>query len=146
MNKFFIQMLLSMMVGVSAAMGFNPHIKSEVRETIQEVNTFLHQTTNSIVDHASDLKTNVNTAISIKTASDVSTRDSGKADLKVDSNLKVKTKSGDSLRGNWLPDLSLSDAFTNQTQTRLEADPSSLDVTLKDKSNSSLNIGLGSGE
>ena len=146
MNKFFIQMLLSMMVGVSAAMGFNTHIKSEVRETIQEVNTFLHQTTNSIFDHASDLKTNVNTAISIKTASDVSTRDSGKVDLKVASNLKVKTKSGDSLRGNWLPDLSLSDAFTNQTQTRLEADPSSLDVTLKDKSNSSLNIGLGSGE
>ena len=145
MNKFFIQMLLSLMVGVSAALGFNPHIKSELRETMWEANTFLHQTTNTVLDHASDLKTNANAAISIKTTTHVSTKVSEKADIKVNSDVKIKTKSGDSLLGNWLPDLSARDSLTNQTQTRLEADPSSLDVNLKDKTNSSFNIGLGSG-
>ena len=144
MNKFFIQMLLSLMVGVSAALGFNPHTKSELRERMQEVSTFLHQTTNTVLDHASDLKTNVAAAISIKTATDISAKDSEKADLKVNSDVKVKTKSGDSLLGNWLPNFSMRNSVTNQTQTRFEVDTSSLDVNLKDKSNSNLNFGLGS--
>jgi hypothetical protein len=146
MSKFMVQLMLSVMVGVSAALGFNPHIKSQLHETWQGASTFLHQTTKAVIDTAGDLTAKVNAGISVKATSQASTKDSGKVEVNVNSNLKANSGNGDSLLDNLLPDFSVNNSLTNQTQTRVETDASGLDVGLKDNAKSTLNIGLGSGK
>ena len=143
MSKFFVQTMLSVMVGVSAALGFIPHIQSQLDDTWQEASAFLHETTNAVLDTSNALTTKVNAAISVKATSQASTKDSEKVEIKVNSNLQAKTNGG-SLLDNLLPEVSANNSFTTATQTQVETDPSSLDVSLKDNIKSTLNIGLAS--
>jgi hypothetical protein len=143
MSKFFLQMLLSVMVGVSAALGFNLDSKSRLHETLQAANTFLRATSNSIAGTASDITAKINAAISVKGNTKASAANSEKMEVKVNSDLKAKGSSGDFSPGNLLPDFSLNNSFANETRTNVEADASNLDVGLKDNSKSILNIDLG---
>ncbi|HSJ87562.1 MAG TPA: hypothetical protein VK909_10170 [Anaerolineales bacterium] len=145
MSKFFVQMLLSVMVGISAALGLNPHVKSQLHDAWQEAGTYLHQTTSVAFKNASTLKTNVNAGIAVQAVSKSSTSSGEKIDLKLNSNMKVKNSNGNSLLGNSLPGFSLNNSATTQTQTSAGADTFGADVTLKEKTTSTLKLNLGSG-
>ena len=143
MSKFFVQMLLSVMVGISAALGLNPHVKSQLHDAWHEAGTYLQETTNVVFKNASALKTNVNAGIAVQAVSKSSTSSSEKIDLKMNSNVKVKNSNGNPLLGNSLPSFSLNNSAT--TQTSAGADTSGADVTLKEKTTSTLKLILGSG-
>jgi len=143
MSKFFVQMLLSVMVGVSAALGFSPAAKSELRDVLQDANAYLRERTNAVIENAHDLAGKMDAAISAKATSQASADGTEKADVKVNSTLNVKSSNGGSLLGSWLPDLSLNGFFSNKTQTDVKTDGSSLEVGLQEKIKSTLDLGVG---
>jgi hypothetical protein len=139
-------MLLSVMVGISAVFGFNPHLKSQLRETWQGAGTYLHETTNVVFKSTDDLKTNVNSGISVQPVSKSSTESGEKVILRVNTNGKMKGNHGDSLLGNVLPTFSLNDSASAQTQTNAGVDTSDMDVTVKERTQSTLKVNLGIGK
>ena len=146
MSKFFVQMLLSVMVGISAAFGFNPHLKSQLHEAWQEGGTYLHEMTKVVFNSTDDLKTDVNARISVHTLSKSSAESSEKVNLKLNSNVKTKSSHGDSILGNLLPTFSLNNSASTQTQASAGVDASDMDVTVKEKTQSILKLNLGIGK
>jgi len=43
MSKFFVQMVLSVLVAVSAAIGFSPNVRNEVHKTLGEAKSLVHE-------------------------------------------------------------------------------------------------------
>jgi hypothetical protein len=78
MSKFFIQMLLSIMLGVSAAVGFNPEARERVHATWDEAKAFVHETAQAAFETVKEVEINheASTDASLETAVDteVSTR------------------------------------------------------------------------
>jgi hypothetical protein len=146
MSKFFVQMLFSVMVGISAAFGFNPHLESQLHDAWQETSTYLHETTNVVFKSTDDLKTNVTTGVSVQAVSKSSAEGREKVNIKVTSNVKTKSSHGDSILGNLLPTFSLSNSASTQTQASAGADASDMDVTVKEKTQSTLKLNLGIGK
>jgi hypothetical protein len=69
MSKFFVQLLLSLVVVVSAAVGFSPDVKGKVRRTWREAQTFTQEIAQSIlaasyVEAASELSAEASTKAS----------------------------------------------------------------------------------
>jgi hypothetical protein len=146
MSKLFVQLLLSVMVGISAALGFNPHMKSQLHGAWQAVGTYLHETTNVVFKSTSDLKTNVRAGIAVQAVSKSSTNSGEKIDLKANSNVKIKNMNGNSFLGHLLPTLVLNSSVATQTQASAGADISDLDINLKDQTQSTLKLNLESGK
>jgi hypothetical protein len=146
MSKFFVQLLLSVMVGISAALGFNPQVKSQLHGAWQEVGTYLHETTNVVFKSANDLKPDVNTGISVQAVSKSSAKGSENANLKVSSNVKVKDSHEKSLLGSLLLSFSLNNSAGTQTQTSAGAETSAADVKLTEKTTTTLQLDLGTGK
>ena len=143
MSKFFVQMLLSIMVGAGAALGFSPQVRSGLHETLQETKDFLRETAGTIVENVHDLATEVDASISVQTSTDVSADENGgTAELDVNSGVNVKNDSGISFFNRWFPDLSLNSFFSNETQTDIATDGADLDAGLQEQVNSTLDLGL----
>ncbi len=146
MNKFFVQLLLSVMVGISAALGFNPQMKSQLHNVWQEAGTYLHERTNVVFKNATALKTDANADIAVQTVSKSSVNSREKIDLKVNSNVKIKSSNGNSHLGNLLPTFVLNSSTATQTQASAGADTSDPVIKLKDQTQSTLKLNLGSGK
>jgi len=146
MSKFFVQLLLSVIVGVSAAFGFSPSFKSKLHVSLQQADTSLHETVNTVAENVSDVAANISSNSSIKTKAEVSAKSDEKARLNANSDLKAKIGNEDFLSGNSLPDVYLNSSSTNENVTHVEIHEPSLDVELKDKTKSALNLDLESGE
>ncbi len=120
MSKFFVQLLLSVIVGVSAAFGFSPSVKGKLYEALQQADTSVHEMVNAVAQNVSDVAASISSDSSIKTSVEVSAESDEKAEFNGSS--------------------------TNESATHVETHERSLNVELKDKSKSALNLDLDSGE
>src|SRR5512134_3229285 len=55
MSKFLIQFLLSAMIGVSAAAGFNANVRDGLKETVQDAKTLVRETAQTAFETVDDL-------------------------------------------------------------------------------------------
>jgi hypothetical protein len=89
MSKVLIQILLSLVVVVSAAVGFSPDVKRKVSKTLREARTFTQEIARSILDSPhveaeSELSAEVSAEASGRSEAQVETRSETDASLNLD--------------------------------------------------------------
>jgi hypothetical protein len=148
MSRFFAQLLLSIMIGVGAAAGFRSDVRGEVNKTLREAKVSLNERANMAISPSGEVKTRVNTTVSVSAktknarASDIG---NAKADAKVKSNLSVQVSTGG---GNLLdnsvsiPNVSLDPSLNTNSQTSVGTALQGLELDLKNKTQSTLDLGL----
>jgi hypothetical protein len=136
MTKFFVQLLFSVLVGVSAALSFSPNGKAMLHKTLQEANVSMRDTAGVTLKSFSDVAAKVITTLSVKANAKASIESDEKAEINVKSNLNAKISNKDSLFDILLPDFRLNNSFTHESRTNSDADVSGLDTELKDKTKS----------
>jgi len=146
MTKFFVQLLLSVIVGISAAMSFTPKVQTNLHKNLVQASTSLQETASVAIENANKVTAKISTAVSIKANTEISPESKEKVDLKLKNNMNAKINNGESSLDNLLPDVSANNSFINEFQTNVEADTAVLDVELKDKSKSALGLDLGVGK
>lgn len=153
MSRFFAQLLLSIMIGLGAAAGFRSDVRGEVNKTLREAKVSLNERAKMAISPAGDVKTQVNTNVSISAktnsarASDIV---NAKANAKVKSNLGVQvstggmSSAGGSLLNNSLssPNVSLDTSLNANSQTSVGTALGGLELDLKNKTQSTLDLGL----
>jgi hypothetical protein len=149
-SRFFAQLLLSVMIGVGAAVGFRSDVRGQVNKTSRQAKVSLNERANIALDSAGDVKTQVNTAVSVSARANANAKASIKGNAKVDAkakgNLDVQVTSGGDLLNNAITDISLdgsldSSLHTN-SQTNVGADVQGLVLDLKNETQSTLDLGL----
>jgi hypothetical protein len=140
MSKFFVQLLLSVVVGVSAVVGLGPQgikirhqAKASLREGVK------------IVFTAADvvkIKLNTNTSVSAQTQVKTSIKDDVKLDSKAKGGLDARVTTGGTVLDDLDPDLSLDGSLTANTQTTSETEAGDIDLNLKEKINSALDFSI----
>ena len=155
MTKLFIQLMLSVIlsVGVGAAMGFNPKVRTDIHDIVLQANPSVHENVSATVKDTYKKPyqnllggANLDTVVSLKTNVVASMKSNVKADLNLKNDLKTKINKKDVSTVNKLPEPSANNSVTNGAQTNLEVDISVLDLGIKDKINSALNLNLGLGK
>ena len=140
MSRFFVQLLLSVVVGVSAAVGLGPQaikIRQEAKASLREVV--------KIVFTAGDdtkIKLNTNTSVSAQTQVKTSIKDDVKLDSKAKGGLDARVITGGTVLVDLDTDLSLDGSLTANTQTTAETEAGDIDLNLKDKINSALDFSI----
>jgi hypothetical protein len=137
MSKFFIQLLLSIVVGVGAVVS----LRQDVREGLKE--TF-HQTADVVTTAISDMTSHVNASASTSTEfnTKASAQPNAQADLKVKDDLDVQVNNGGTLLHSVTPNLSTKGSATVNSQSNANVNTQGAELQLKDKTNSALNISL----
>ena len=135
MSKFFIQLLLSIVVGVSAAVSFRADVREGVKETF-------HQTTDVVAGTVKDVTSHVNllAATSTEIRTKTSTQDHAQADLSVKENIAVQSANGGTLLHKATPQLSTKGSATVNSQTNANVSTQGAQVQLKDKTDAALNL------
>ena len=146
MSRFFAQLLLSVMIGVGAAVGFRSDVRGEVNKTSHQAKVSLNERANIALDSAGDVKTRVNTAVSVSTRANPNAKASIKGNAKVDAkakgNLDVQVTTGGDLPNNAIPDIPLDGSLNTNSQPNVGADVQGLVLDLKNKTQSTLDLGL----
>ena len=152
MSRFYVQLLLSMVVGVSAAVGLGP----QAIKIRQDAKASLRETVNIGLPAASNVTTQVKTSTSVSAQTQVksATKLNSKADTKVKDNLntQVNTNTGTNtnIGGTVLNDLlpqtssggSVDSSVAVNAQTNASVNTPVVDLTLKDKIKSALDLNL----
>ena len=146
MSKFFAQLLLSIMISAGAAVGFRSDVRGELNKTWREAKVSLHETAKINLDSAANVKTQVNTAVPVwakaNTNVKASIKDNAKADAKAKGNVDVQVITGGNLLNIVVPDLSLDGSLNTNSQTSAGVDAHGLELDLKNKTKSTLDVGL----
>ena len=146
MSKFFAQLLLSIMISVGAAVGFRSDVRGELNKTWREAKVSLHETAKINLDSAANVKTQVNTAVTAwakaNTNVKASIKDNAKADAKAKGNVNVQMSTGGNLLDNSFSDFSLDSSLNTNSQTNIGADAQGLELDVKNKTKSTLEVGL----
>ncbi len=146
MSKFFAQLLLSIMVGVGAAVGFRSDVRGEVNKTLREAKVSLQETAKITLDSAGDVKTQVNTAVSVSAKTNANIKASIKGNAKTEAQAKGNSDVQVITTGDLLDDvvstLSLDGSLNTNSQTNVGADAQGLELDLKNRAKSTLDVGL----
>ena len=146
MSKLFAQLLLSIMIGVGAAVGFRSDVRGEVNKTLREAKVSLQETAKITLDPAGDVKTQVNTAVSVSTKTNAnikaSIKGNAKTDAKAKGNSDVQAITGGNILDDVASNLSLDGSLNTNSQTNVGADAQGLELDLKNKAKSTLDVGL----
>ena len=146
MSKFFAQLLLSIMISVGAAVGFRSDVRGELNKTWREAKVSLHETAKINLDSAANVKTQVNTAVSVwakaNTNVKASIKNNAKADAKAKGNVNVQMSTGGNLLDESLSNFSLDGSLNTNSQTSAGVDGQGLELDLKNKTKSTLDVGL----
>ena len=136
MSKIFVKLLLSLMVGISAAFGFSPTGKGE----LQKVGASFHATVQTTVKNIGDFAANPSFNASIHASVGTSTQQKEKASLKVNGNLAAQINNSISLADHSLSGLSLNNSSSNKTNATAKANSSKISVEFKDKLTSAFHL------
>ena len=146
MSKFFAQLLLSIMISVGAAVGFRSDVGGELNKTWREAKVSLNERANIALDSAGDVKTQVNTAVTVwakaNTNVKASIKDNAKAGAKAKGNVDVQMSSGGNLLDESLSNFSLDSSLNTNSQTSAGVDTQGLELDVKNKTKSTLEVGL----
>ena len=101
MSKFFIQLLLSIMLGVSAAIGLNPHAREKVYKAWNEATVFVHEKTQAAFETVQGVKiqpkVSADASLEAKTKAKIS-KDSISATTKLETELGTDLEAGAKLK------------------------------------------------
>ena len=140
MSRFFVQLLLSVVVGVSAAVGLGPQgikIRQEAKASLREAVKIVFTAADDV-----KIKLNTNTSVSAQTQAKTSIKDDVKLDSKAKDGLDARVTTGGTVLDDLDPDLSLDGSLTANTQTAAETEAGDIDLNLKDKINSALDFSI----
>jgi hypothetical protein len=144
MSRFFAQLLLSIVLGVGAAVGFRSDVRGELNKTVREAKVSLHETAKITLNSAANVKTQVNTAVTVSAKANTnvkaSIKDNAKADMKAKGNLQAGA--GGNLLDQSLSDFSLDGSLNTNAQTTVGVDAEDLELDLKNQIKSALDVGL----
>lgn len=152
MSRFFAQLLFSIVLGVGAVVGFRSDVRgrAEVNQALPDTKVLLQEKANVDLQATGAVKTQVNTAVSLsareitRISARVNLRAVAKAkgasNAQVNSNTQLDT--GGAVITNSIPEVSLNGASNTNSQTDLGADVQDLDVDLKNKLKSTLDLDL----
>lgn len=148
MSKFFIQMFLSVLIGLGAALGFSPHVREELNQTWHKTNASLQETANVTVKTDGDVVAQAKTSVSVsaQTNAKASIKGNLKADTKANSNLDAQAVAAGALIGDSLSKPSLDTSLKVDTQTSAKINTEGVDLNVKDKTKTTLDIGLDVGK
>lgn len=146
MTRFLVQLLLSVTVSVGAILGLGPDRKAELREALKETGASLRQTADVALKNIGEAANQTRIDFSSRTNAGVSAGSGENAKVKVKNSLDINTGSGVSFPGTFLSDLALTGNTASESQTGAKADAAGLDVRLRNKTRSILNLDLGPGE
>jgi hypothetical protein len=152
MSKFFAQLLLSIMIGVGAAVGVRSDVRGEVNKAIREAKVSLQETAKITVDPTANVKTQVNTAVSVSAKKDAkvkvnanvkaSIKDNAKVDVTAKGNVDVQGSSAWNPLEDVVSTLALDGALNTNVQTTVGAEAQGLELDLKNRTKSTLDVGL----
>ena len=145
MIKILVQLLLSVMVGFGAALGFNPKVRVEVRDTLLRANVSLHESVSSVGIDTNKVTTNLSTAVSAKVNVEDSSKAGLRANLSLKNDLKAKINASGASTVNILPDLSLNHALIQTDRVNLEGSGSGLEFSANEDGRSTLDLNPGFG-
>ena len=139
MSKLFIQMLLSLVVAASAAVGLDPEVKGEVHKTLKEAKAFAHEMGESVIDAADGIEASAETSVdaaetSLESKAEVDVESEMEVELDVD--FDKSSKKSDSR-------VEASAAAEAETETEVEAE--NLDLELENGLESDLELEVGIG-
>jgi hypothetical protein len=128
MSKVFIQMLLSIVVAVSAAVGFSPEVKGKVSKIVREAKTFTHEISQSVF-HASEVDAELSAEASLESEVEAEAGSETDADLDLDK----------------LPETNLETSLSaeSETETEIKTKDVKLDLENEIESQLELEVGLG---
>lgn len=142
MTKLFAQLLLSAMVGIGAAAGFNPDVKGKVVETLTEAKAAAREAVHSTFEAiaGTDLSADVSVNASAEGNTNAQTEADGNVQAKTDGNATLD------LSGLFDESVSMDGSLSAETQTDVSAEPGGIGLNLTNAINSALGIGLGFGK
>jgi hypothetical protein len=152
MSKLFAQLLLSIMIGVGAAVGVRSDVRGEVHKTFREAKVSFQETAKITVDSAANVKTQVNTAVSVSAKKNMkvnvsanvkaSINDNAKVDARTKANMDVQALNGGDILEDVVSTLALDGSLNTNSQTTVGADAQGLELDLKNRTKSTLDVGL----
>ena len=144
MSRFFAQLLLSVLISVSAAVGFSPDVRGEWNETWREAKAFLRETADTALGTVGHVIAQVNTAVSASAQANAraSTEGNAKVDAKAKGSSDTQVMTEDNLFGNLFSGFSMDDSVTADSQTNAAADTQGPELNLKNRTKSTLDFSL----
>lgn len=145
MSKFFVQLLLSAVIGVGAAVGFRTEMRGELNKTLREAKVIINERANVDLKSTGDMKAQANTALSVssKGITRISAKVNAKSDTKGKGSLNTQLNTGGALSNNLVTDLSPSGSLIANSQTNIGSNMQGLDLDLKNRINSTMDLGPG---
>ncbi|HEX9330789.1 MAG TPA: hypothetical protein VF896_02800 [Anaerolineales bacterium] len=143
MSKFIVQLLLSVVVGVSAAVSFRPDVRAGLKETFHEAKGIVRETTGLALGAVGDVMGQAKATISVSARVNTKTsQENTKVDVKPNSNLEVQMTNGGALFNNVTSQLSVDGSSTVNSQTNGNANTQNAELSLKNKTKSTLDFSL----
>jgi hypothetical protein len=140
MSKFFAQLLLSLVIGVGASVGFKSDVRGDFRKTLPEAKITISEKANVDLKSIDNVKTQANTSVSI--SSEGKGAISAKANVKSKANLNSSVSTGGAGSSDPIPNVSLDSSLNANSQTNLGVGLQDLDVGLKNTLESTLELDL----
>lgn len=140
MSKFLAQLLLSVVLGVGATIGFRSDIRGSVDKLLPEAKITINEKANLDFKSIGDVKTQANTSVLISSKS--KTGVSAKVNLKSKGNLSSQASTAADIFRDQIPNASLDSSSDTNAQTNLGVGLQDLDLDIKNtlESTSELNL------
>lgn len=129
MSKLIIQMLISVVLSVSAVAGFSPDVREKVTGTLHEVQALAHDVTQSIFETDANVDADVSAEVEVQSEADMG--------------LDLKSLVDDS--SDLLPNASVDNSVSveSDADVKVESDEASLDLENTLETISDISVGIG---
>jgi hypothetical protein len=124
MTKFFAQLLVSVMVSISAAVGLGPHVKDVLSDSWAEAKTFLNEKAEGIIGMDRSVDTNVNLDLTLESEFDAGR--TGKSNAEVDAGVDLDAELDDVY--NVLPESTANGSAEAEVDAKAELGETELDL------------------
>jgi DNA integrity scanning protein DisA with diadenylate cyclase activity len=140
MSKFFIQMLLSLVVAVSAAVGFRPEVKGTVSKTLREAKAFTQEIAGSIFQ-ASNVEVEAEASVSTEASAEALLKHQAEGELESETNANVELDNA--LNG--LSETNVGILFSAESEGETEIKSNQANLNLENEIESQLDVEAGIG-
>lgn len=124
MTKFFAQVLVSVMVSISAAVGLSPHVKEALSDSWAEAKTFLSEAAEGIIGTDSSLDTSIDLDATLESEFDAGGTGKSKAEVDADLDLDAEFDDVHSI----LPESTVNGSAEVEIDAKAEAGETELDL------------------
>lgn len=135
MSKFIVQVFVSVMVAVSAAIGFSPSVREEVNKTLGEAKAFTQEVAQSIL-HTANVEAEAKVSAEASTSTEASSKSQveGTVELGSEANLELDQAL------DRLSEINTNTLLSTDSATQLKIKSNDPKLKLKNKTESQLNL------